>query len=211
MRDILPRVGDEGETDFRAFDVDNLNKYGWGSNEDANDELHQIIGQQYIVSYPKPSKLVTLLFAASRHHHGIWLDYFAGSGTSGHAVINLNREDGGSRKYILVEMGDYFDTVLKPRIQKVVYSRDWKDGKPKPDSDGNLNGISHCFKYLRLESYEDTLNNLILNPRTQQQDDLLKANPALREDYMLGYWLDVETADSPSLLNIEQFENPFDY
>lgn len=63
---------------------------------------------------------------------GIVLDYFAGSGTTGHAVINLNREDNGNRKYILVEMGDYFDAVLKPRIKKVVYSKDWKDGKPVP-------------------------------------------------------------------------------
>ncbi|WPL17495.1 hypothetical protein Thiowin_02514 [Thiorhodovibrio winogradskyi] len=64
---------------------------------------------------------------------------------------------------------------------------------------------------LRLESYEDTLNNLHIRPRTKTQADLLDTNPALREDYMLGYWLDVETADSPSLLNIEQFEDPFDY
>ena len=48
------------------------------------------------------------------------LDFFAGSGTTGHAVINLNRKDGGRRKFILAEMGDYFDTVLLPRIKKVV-------------------------------------------------------------------------------------------
>jgi len=41
----------------------------------------------------------------------ICLDYFAGSGTTGHAVINLNREDSGQRRFILAEMGDYFDTV----------------------------------------------------------------------------------------------------
>ena len=45
-------------------------------------------------------------------------------------MIALNREDGGNRKYILVEMGDHFDTVLKPRLEKVGYSADWKDGKP---------------------------------------------------------------------------------
>jgi len=161
--------------------------------------------------YPKPVGLIKYIISMFNTSSFWVMDFFSGSGSTGHAVINLNREDNGQRKYILVEMGDYFDTVLKPRIQKVVYSRDWKDGKPKPDSDGNLNGISHCFKYLRLESYEDTLNNLILKPRTQQQNGLLEANPSLREDYMLGYWLDVETADSPSLLNIEQFENPFNY
>lgn len=135
------------------------------------------------------------------------MDFFAGTAPTGHAVINLNREDGGKRKYILVEMGDYFDTVLKPRIAKVVYSKDWKNGKPTaPET-----GISHCFKYIRLESYEDTLNNLILKPRTKEQADLLEHHAELREDYMLGYWLELETADSPSLLNIEQFEDPFNY
>ncbi|GAU09092.1 DNA methyltransferase [Desulfoplanes formicivorans] len=205
MRDILPRVGDEGETDFRAFDVENLNKYGWGSNEDANDELHQILGEQYVVSYPKPSKLITLLFAASRHNEGVWMDYYAGSGTSGHAVINLNRGDGGKRKYILVEMSDYFDTVLKPRIAKVVYSKDWKDGKPTARD----TGISHCFKYLCLESYEDTLNNLRFNDEPSKSP-LLK-NASLKEDYMLRYLLDVETRGSQSILNIDAFTDPTAY
>ena len=134
------------------------------------------------------------------------LDYFAGSGTTGHAVINLNREDGGSRRYILVEMGDYFDTVLKPRIAKVIYSDTWKDGKPV-----NRNtGISQCFKYLRLESYEDTLNNLRFD-ENPLRDQAIARNPALQEDYMLHYLLDVETRGSQSLLNIDEFTDPTAY
>jgi adenine-specific DNA-methyltransferase len=133
------------------------------------------------------------------------LDYFAGSGTTGHAVINLNREDGGNRKYILVEMGEYFDSVLKPRIRKVIYSKDWKDGRPV-----SREGTSHIFKYMTLESYEDTLNNLSLR-RTGVQDDLIESNAALREEYMLSYMLDFETKGSPSLLNLDAFEDPFSY
>jgi adenine-specific DNA-methyltransferase len=133
------------------------------------------------------------------------LDYFAGSGTTAHAVINLNREDGGRRKYILVEMGEYFDTILVPRIKKVVYSKDWKDGKPV-----SREGISHMFKYIRLESYEDTLNNLELR-RTEVQQSLLEQHPTFREDYMLHYMLDVESRGSPSLLDIDRFEDPFNY
>ncbi|HRX49493.1 MAG TPA: DNA methyltransferase, partial [Spirochaetota bacterium] len=134
------------------------------------------------------------------------LDYFAGSGTTAHAIINLNREDNkvepdsGKRKYILVEMGDYFDTVLKPRIQKVIYAETWRDGKPvNPDT-----GISHCFKYIRLENYEDTLNNLELEDR---QPDLLGLADSVQEDYLLRYMLDVET--SKSLINLDRFEDPF--
>ncbi len=134
------------------------------------------------------------------------LDYFAGSGTTGHAVINLNREDGGNRKYILVEMGDYFDTVLKPRIAKVAYSERWKDGKPI----ARHTAISHCCKYNRLESYEDVLNNLRLdyNPKFKKA---VSSNPALKEDYMLRYFLDVETRSSHSLLNIDAFADPTAY
>ncbi len=137
---------------------------------------------------------------------GFVLDYFAGSGTTGHAVINLNREDGGKRKYILVEMGNYFDTVLKPRIQKIIYSKDWKDGNPVSRN----SGISQCFKYLRLESYEDTLNNLQFD-NNDLRDKALTASPSLFGDYMLHYLLDVETRGSQSLLNINAFDDPCSY
>lgn len=137
--------------------------------------------------------------------HGLVLDYFGGSATTGHAVISLNRQESDSRKYILVEQGNYFNTVTKPRIQKIIYSKDWKDGKPV-----SREGSSHLFKYLRLESYEDALNNLELK-RTEAQDDLLRQHAPLREDYLLRYQLDVESAGSASLLNIAAFANPFAY
>ncbi|QQZ29556.1 site-specific DNA-methyltransferase [Thiothrix subterranea] len=158
--------------------------------------------------FPKPTKLIGKILKISTLDHDLVLDYFAGSGTTGHAVINLNREDGGNRKYILVEQGAYFDTVLKPRIQKVVYAENWKDGKPVAKEAGNLGGISHCFKTMRLESYEDTLNNLELK-RSGQQHSLLAANPAVKEDYLLHYMLDIEAQGS--LLNIDAFTHPFDY
>ena len=135
-----------------------------------------------------------------RSKTSIILDYFAGSGTTGHAVLNLNREDNGNRKYILVEMGEYFDTVTKPRIEKVVYSEDWKDGKPV-----SRKGSSHAFKYLRLESYEDALNNIVLNG--SNYDMLAEA----REGYFLSYMLDKEAEGSTSLLNVEMLDKPFSY
>jgi adenine-specific DNA-methyltransferase len=129
------------------------------------------------------------------------LDYFAGSGTTGHAVLNLNKEDKGDRNYLLIEMGQYFDTVLKPRIQKVVFSNKWKDGIPQ-----DRNGQSHAFKYHFIESYEDALNNIdFKNPEDTQQ--------AMEfEDYMLSYMLDFETQGvSASLLKDGAFETPFSY
>lgn len=157
--------------------------------------------------YCHPVSLYLELFGAiDSNSSNIFFDYFAGSGTSGHAVIDLNREDGFRRKYVLVEMGDYFDTVLKPRISKVVYSKDWKGGKPQ----NRYAGVSHCFKYLRLESYEDTLNNLVLQS-DPIRDKTIAGNASLHEDYLLHYMLDVESKGSQSLLNIDAFNDPTSY
>lgn len=83
-------------------------------------------------------------------------------------------------------MGNYFNTVLKPRIKKVVYSGNWKNGKPLADNEGNLNSISHCFKHLRLESYEDVQDNLQLQRTTTQAGVFDNPeNKALKEDYLL--------------------------
>jgi adenine-specific DNA-methyltransferase len=172
-----------------------------------------LFGEKNLISNPKPVELIRGVVQVAGRVVDLVADFFAGSGTTAHAVINLNREDGGKRKYILVEMGEYFDTVLVPRIKKVVYSKDWKDGKPV-----SREGISHMFKYIRLESYEDTLNNLELK-RTEQQNKVLSPDDpqkyserkSFREDYILHYMLDVESRESPSLLNLDRFEDPFSY
>jgi adenine-specific DNA-methyltransferase len=83
------------------------------------------------------------------------LDYFSGSGTTAHAVMNLNRADGGRRKYILVEMGDHFHEVILPRIKKVAFCSKWKDGEPVFDE--GESGMRQFVKYYSLESYEDVL------------------------------------------------------
>jgi len=136
---------------------------------------------------------------------GLVMDYFAGSGTTGHAVITTNRRDKGSRKFVLVEQGEYFKSVTKPRVQKAFYSSEWKAGSPTL-----VDSQSYIMKDLRLESYEDALNNIDLIPNASHKD-LLESSQVLKEEYMLGYWLDVETTDSPSLLNVQQFEDPFNY
>jgi adenine-specific DNA-methyltransferase len=166
--------------------------------------IKSMFGSKDLFSFPKSIHAVKdcVYVAMGDHQEGIVLDYFAGSGTTGHAVIELNRDDDEGRRYILIEMGDYFDTVLKPRIEKVVYASDWRDGKPA----SREQGLSHCFKYVRLESYEDALNNLTLDDRSA---DLLGLPEDVQDDYLLRYSLDIETR--ASLLDLERFENPFDY
>ncbi|QNV55666.1 hypothetical protein GMA19_00818 [Paenibacillus polymyxa E681] len=147
--------------------------------------------------YAHPVSMYETLISANSP--SIVLDYFAGSGTTGHAVINLNREDGCNRKYILVEMGEHFNTVTRPRMKKVVYSDNWKNGKPTSRN----TGVSHIMKYIRLESYEDTLSNIQLSDKGPQMQALFG------EEYLVNYMLDIEAEGS--LLKLDYFKTPFEY
>lgn len=120
--------------------------------------IADILGDAKLFSYPKSVYTVVDSIRAVTYDkpNAICLDYFAGSGTTGHAVMKLNKEDGGDRKFILVEMGEYFDDVLKERIRRVMYSETWTDGKPS----GTADGTDGIVKYQRLEQYEDVLNSL---------------------------------------------------
>jgi adenine-specific DNA-methyltransferase len=155
--------------------------------------------------YCHPVGLYESIFSISTTTSELILDYFAGSGTTAHAVLNLNRKFSSRIKFLLVEGGIHFESATKPRVQKAVYSKDWKDGKPFA-----RDGISHCFKYLRLESYEDTLNNLVLHT-DPARERALADQPSLAKDYLLHYWLDVETRGSQSLLNVAAFRDPTAY
>ncbi len=175
----------------------------------AANALEALFGSREVFKNPKPVGLVEHLLSFITSGNDVVADPFAGSGTTGHAVLNLNREDNGTRKYVLVEMGEHFDTVLVPRLKKVIYAKDWKEGKPQ----GRNTGVSHACKVLRLESYEDTLNNLRLPARRPEAQELAlqAASPAVRDEYTLGYMLELETQGSPSLLNVSAFTDPFSY
>lgn len=142
-----------------------------GNTQEAKKEMlatSNVTRNEDVINTVKPTRLLRRIFEISTTSEfpGIILDFFAGSGTTGHAVINLNREDGGNRKYILVEMGQHFHTVILPRLKKVIYSDKWKDGKP---SGGQ--GLSHFFKYYRLEQYEEALR------RASYKESTLFNNP----------------------------------
>ena len=152
--------------------------------------------------YPKSvNTLKTGLWAQTfGRDNGIIMDYFAGSGTTGHAVIDLNRQyKGSNRKYILVEMGEYFNNVTKPRIKKALYSAEWRNGQPT----NYTSGVSQIMKYMRLESYEDALSNITL----EEKGSFFGSN--LGGEYLIGYMLDMESKGS--LLNLEAFITPFEY
>ncbi|MFC7434918.1 site-specific DNA-methyltransferase [Hydrogenophaga bisanensis] len=110
LKDLLPMKGDQS-TGFEFVYSDDLFCDGWGTNEDGFDELHAIFGAQSLMSFPKPSKLLAkLTLSACRSDPDcIVLDFFAGSATTAHGVMTLNAQDGGNRKFILVQLPETCD------------------------------------------------------------------------------------------------------
>ena len=180
----------------------------YSATEYGTNLLANILGLSN--SFPFPKSVHTIedcLRVGQLHNSDYCLDFFAGSGTTGHATINLNREDGEQRKFILVEMGDHFDTVLLPRIKKVTFSPEWKDGKPKRKATPeDAKRSPRVVKYIRLESYEDALDSIKFD---QPSEQLQLAEPT--DEYLLKYMLRWETKGSESLLNASKLADPFSY
>jgi len=172
--------------------------YNIATNADATKELKNF-NLECKELHPKPSGLIHYLLKLSdKSKFDLILDFFAGSGTTAHAVMKLNKEDGGKRKFILVEMANYFDTIIIPRIKKIAFSFNWKEGKPQ-DADG----IGSFFKYHTLEQYEDALENIEFE---KPQKELYKFS-----DYFIKYMLEWETKGSKTFLNIDEMRDPFNY
>ena len=93
-------------------------------NQEGTAEMEAIFGNRKIFPNPKPMELIKYLFSFVFNENdvkdGIYLDPFAGSGTTAHAVLKMNKEDGGNRKFILIEMMDYADTVTAERVKRVI-------------------------------------------------------------------------------------------
>lgn len=92
-----------------------------GTTREANGELKEIFDGTAPFDTPKPSRLIQHIMQIAAVKDGdIVLDSFAGSGTTGHAVLNMNKADGGKRKFILVEMGDYAEFITAERVKRVI-------------------------------------------------------------------------------------------
>lgn len=122
-----------------------------GMSQDGTKEITRIFNEKKF-NFPKPSTLIEYLIkiVTFADKDSIILDSFAGSGTTAHAVLNLNKSDGGNRKFILVEMEDYAETITAERVKRVIDgygdtestggSFDFYElGEPVFDADGNLN------------------------------------------------------------------------
>lgn len=171
---------------------------------DGEPRLEALFGHKNLIQNPKPPALIERLVRQATTTQSVVLDFFAGSGTTAHAVIDANRADGGCRDFVLVEVGEHFNSVVVPRVMKCALTTEWSDGRPSDFQ----NPVSLLVKCVVLESYEDTLENISL-ARSVDAANLFEENASLREKYTLRYMLDLEAESS--LLTLERFRKPWDY
>ena len=114
-----------------------------GSSDSADKELTNILGNSGFET-SKPVELISYLLKLSSNSNDIILDSFAGSGTTAHAVLALNKEDGGNRKFILIECEDYADTITAERVRRVI------NGVPNARDDALREGLGGSFTYCTL-------------------------------------------------------------
>ena len=112
-----------------------------GHTQEATQETAEILGKA-VFDYPKPVRLVQRIIKLASDPDSIILDSFAGSGTTAHAVMNMNKADGGRRKFILVEMGDYADSITAERVRRVING--YGEGK------NAVEGTGGSFSYYEL-------------------------------------------------------------
>ena len=123
----LQNVGGKLPTNFWPFS-------DTGHTDGAKKEMLAIFDGRATFDTPKPYRLIEYILKISVEKSAIILDSFAGSGTTAHAVLNMNKADGGNRRFILVEMEDYADTITAERVKRVIDG--YGDGKNAVEGTG---------------------------------------------------------------------------
>ena len=170
---VFPKGGD-GKPRYKLFlrekIIDGVIANTWwdddSSNQEASLELKSIF-EDKIFDTPKPSKLLSKIISLVSDPNSIILDSFAGSGTTAHAVLNLNKQDGGNRKFICIEMEDYAESITAERVKRVIkgYAKmegtggsfDFYElGQPMFLENGNLNEAIGVQKIRQYVYYTET-------------------------------------------------------
>lgn len=137
----ISKMGGRPVTNFWPFEET-------GHTDEASRLLKSMFDGVAVFDTPKPARLIERIIHIVGENNAIFLDSFAGSGTTAHAVLNMNKTDGGNRKFILIEMMDYADSITAERIKRVINGYG-KDNKAVEGTGGN-------FSYYELG---DTLMN----------------------------------------------------
>ncbi len=192
LKDLLPRVGDDNKTAYDdRVDEKDLFKTGWGSNEDADNEMIAIFGTKRVFNYPKPSRLIEKLLCSVRMKDATVLDFFAGSGTTAQAVLELNQEDGGNRHFILCTNNEnnICESVTYPRIKTLITGI-------RPDGLKYSDGYQANLKYFKCD----------WTPR--KSEDYLLSNVLclhIREMIELQFGIDIDNVHNVLILNKDDY------
>ena len=141
----------------------------------GTSDIKKLFGGGKYFNYPKPVELIKI-FVNQTENEDIILDFFAGSGTTAQAVLELNKEDGGNRQFILCEQLDYVDTVTISRVKKVV----------KKIGGGD-------FVYLELMKWNENFVQKIQKAKTKEE--LAKLWDTIKKKAFLSYKVDIKAVD----------------
>lgn len=163
-------------TKIREYDATNLKDIitDITTTKGTHDIKALFDGKKYF-NYPKPVDLIKI-FVSQTGSEDIILDFFSGSGTTAQAVLELNKEDGGNRQFILCEQLDYVDTVTVPRVKNVI----------KKLGNGD-------FVYLELMKWNENFVQDIKKAQTKEESK--KLWEAMKEKAFLSYKVDIKTVD----------------
>ena len=151
-----------------------------GHTQSATQDLKKIGFNEF--QSPKPINLLKKIFHIGSDKDSIILDSFAGSGTTAQAVLDLNKEDGGNRKFILVECEDYADKITAERVRRVI------KGIPKAKSENLKEGLGGTFTYCTLG-------------KEMSEENLLKGNPFPSYKALSSYVYYIATGDTLKTVN----------
>lgn len=185
LKDLLLRVGADNISSKSLTIENNLNNGGWGTNEDANEELHNLLNEQYLFDFSKPTKLIGKLILSAISSSDIVLDFFSGSSTTAHAVMQLNAEDGGNRKFIMVQLSEPCDE--KSEAFKAGYKNICEIGKErirraaKKIADDNPNAkFDGGFRVFKVD--DSNMKDVYYAPAEYSQTLLDKLESNIKED-----------------------------
>ena len=184
LKDLLPRIGEDSEISHKdEVDIKNLSSSGWGSNEDADEELRLLFGVQKMMDYPKPTRLLIKLLASYRNtSNSIFMDFFSGSATTAHAVMWLNSKDGGKRKYIMVQLPELASEDSP--TYKAGYKTICEVGKERIKRAGKLfatnRNVDIGFRVLKLD--DTNMKDVYYSADELSQKSLLDMTSNIKED-----------------------------
>lgn len=163
-----------------------------GHSQEAKSEIKDILSDcEYVFDTPKPTRLIERILQIATNKNAIILDSFAGSGTTAHAVLKLNAQDDGKRRFILIEMEDYADTITAERVRRVMSG--YGEGTKQTA------GLGGSFDYYTIGAAifnpDDTLNEAV-------SVEVIRAYVSYSEGIATEYRTAPDNAYTPYLLGL---------